>query len=59
MKRSGSKKGKETTAFLYECISRDDNLDGDSYSVANQKSCSPKERTIPIWFIPLMTAFQA
>lgn len=30
-------KNRENTAFLYERISRDDNLEGDSYSVANQK----------------------
>ncbi len=37
MKRSVSKKTRESTAFLYERISRDDNVDGDSYSVTNQK----------------------
>ena len=37
MSRSGSKKNRESTAFLYERLSRDDNLEGDSYSVANQK----------------------
>lgn len=36
-KGSISRKTREGTAFLYERISRDDNLDGDSYSVANQK----------------------
>lgn len=42
MKRSGSKKTRESTAFLYERISRDDNLEGDSYSVANQKKLLTK-----------------
>ena len=37
IKQSISRKTRETTAFLYERISRDDNLEGDSYSVANQK----------------------
>lgn len=42
MKRSGTKKSRESTAFLYERISRDDNLEGDSYSVANQKKLLTK-----------------
>lgn len=42
MKGSGSRKTRESTAFLYERISRDDNLDGDSYSVANQKKLLTK-----------------
>ena len=42
MKRSISKKTREGTAFLYERISRDDNLEGDSYSVANQKKLLTK-----------------
>ena len=42
MKRSGTKKSRESTAFLYERISRDDNLEGDSYSVANQKKLLAK-----------------
>lgn len=37
MKRSVNKKSKDTTAFLYERISRDDNLEGDSYSISTQK----------------------
>ncbi len=37
MKQSKSKKGREATAFLYERLSRDDNLDGDSYSIQNQE----------------------
>ena len=42
MSRSGSKKNRESTAFLYERLSRDDNLEGDSYSVANQKKLLTK-----------------
>ena len=42
MSRSGSKKNRESTAFLYERLSRDDNLEGDSYSVTNQKKLLTK-----------------
>ena len=35
MRKSINRKNRESTAFLYERISRDDNLEGDSYSVAN------------------------
>ena len=38
MKQSKSRKCRENTAFLYERLSRDDNLDGDSYSIQNQES---------------------
>ena len=37
MKRSNSRKNREDTAFLYERLSRDDNLEGESYSIGNQK----------------------
>jgi hypothetical protein len=37
VKQSNSKKSKEKTAFLYVRISRDDKLEGDSYSIQNQK----------------------
>ncbi len=37
MKQSKGKISRDTTAFLYERLSRDDNLDGDSYSIQNQK----------------------
>lgn len=37
MKRSNSKNILNETAFLYERISRDDDLVGDSYSISNQK----------------------
>ena len=37
MKRSVSKKARDETAFLYLRLSRDDNLEGESYSIGNQK----------------------
>lgn len=37
MARSNGKNIREKTAFLYERLSRDDNLEGESYSIANQK----------------------
>ena len=37
MKRSNNKNIRDDTAYLYERISRDDDLVGDSYSIANQK----------------------
>lgn len=36
MKQSSNKKSREATAFLYERLSRDDNLEGESYSIGNQ-----------------------
>ena len=42
MSRSISRKNRDSTAFLYERISRDDNLEGDSYSVINQKKLLTK-----------------
>ena len=41
MKRA-SKKGRENTAFLYVRLSRDDNLEGESYSISNQKKLLTK-----------------
>jgi len=39
VKQSNSnKKNRDKTAFLYERLSRDDNLEGDSYSIQNQKT---------------------
>ena len=35
MKQSSNKKSREATAFLYERLSRDDNLEGESYSIVN------------------------
>ena len=38
MKQSNNnKKSSDVTAFLYERLSRDDNMDGESYSIGNQK----------------------
>ena len=37
MKRSNSKNKRDLTAFLYERLSRDDDLEGESYSIANKK----------------------
>ena len=35
MKQSNNKKSRDVTAFLYERLSRDDNLEGESYSIGN------------------------
>lgn len=37
MKQSNNKKYREETAAVYVRLSRDDNLDGESYSISNQK----------------------
>lgn len=42
MKQSNNKKSRDVTAFLYERISRDDNLEGESYSIGNQKKLLAK-----------------
>jgi site-specific DNA recombinase len=42
VKQSSSRKNREDTAFLYPRLSRDDNLDGDSYSIQNQKKLLTK-----------------
>ena len=42
MKQSSNKKSREATAFLYERLSRDDNLEGESYSIGNQKKLLAK-----------------
>lgn len=39
MKKSNNKKTRDVTAFIYPRLSRDDNLEGESYSISNQKSC--------------------
>ena len=36
MRQSNHKKSRDMTAFLYERLSRDDNLEGESYSIGNQ-----------------------
>ena len=42
MKQSNNKKSRDLTAFLYERLSRDDNLEGESYSIGNQKKLLAK-----------------
>jgi len=37
-----SRKDRDGTAFLYERLSRDDNMDGESYSIGNQKKLLSK-----------------
>ena len=40
--RKTTKKNRDSTAFLYLRLSRDDNLDGESYSITNQKKLLTK-----------------
>jgi DNA invertase Pin-like site-specific DNA recombinase len=42
MKQSTSRKNRDSTAFLYVRLSRDDHLEGDSYSIGNQKKLLSK-----------------
>ena len=42
MKQSNNKKSRDVTAFLYERLSREDNLEGESYSIGNQKKLLAK-----------------
>ena len=42
MKQSNNKKSRDVTAFLYERLTRDDNLEGESYSIGNQKKLLAK-----------------
>jgi Site-specific recombinases, DNA invertase Pin homologs len=42
MKQLKSKRTKENTALLYVRLSRDDNMEGDSYSIQNQKTLLTK-----------------
>ena len=42
MKQSNNKKSRDVTAFLYERLSRDDNLEGESHSIGNQKKLLAK-----------------
>ena len=42
MRQSNNKKSRDVTAFLYEQLSRDDNLEGESYSIGNQKKLLTK-----------------
>ena len=36
MRQSNNRNSRDVTAFLYERLSRDDNLAGESYSIGNQ-----------------------
>ena len=42
MRQSNNKKSRDVTAFLYERLSREDNLEGESYSTGNQKKLLTK-----------------
>ena len=42
MRQSSNRKTRDVTAFLYERLSRDDNLEGESYSIQNQKKLLTK-----------------
>lgn len=42
MKKSNNKKTRDVTAFIYPRLSRDDNLEGGSYSIGNQKKLLTK-----------------
>jgi DNA invertase Pin-like site-specific DNA recombinase len=42
MRQSKNKKTRDVTAFIYPRLSRDDNLDGESYSISNQKKLLTK-----------------
>ena len=60
MRQSNHKKSRDMTAFLYERLSRDDNLEGESYSIGNQKKLLTKvakEKGTPTWSISWMTVF--
>ena len=46
MRQSNNRKSRDVTAFLYEQLSRDDNLEGESYSIGNQ------ELLCRGWFLP-------
>ena len=49
MKKSNNKKTRDVTAFIYPHLSRDDNLEGESYSISNQ------ELICKGWFLPSNT----
>ena len=42
MRQSNNRKSRDVTAFLYERLSRDDNLEGESYSIGNQRKLLTK-----------------
>ena len=49
MKQSNNKKSRDVTAFLYERLSRDDNLEGESYSIGNQKEMLTRYVREQVW----------
>ena len=62
MRQSNNRKSCDVTAFLYERLSRDDNLEGESYSIGNQKKLLTKvakEKDTPIWSTSWTTASPA
>ena len=50
MKQSNNKKSRDVTAFLYERLSRDDNLEGESYSIGNQYVICNRMAVVPVLF---------
>ena len=49
MRQSNNRKSRDVTVFLYERLSRDDNMKGESYSIGNQKKLLTKvakEKTV-------------
>ena len=71
MRQSNNKYSREKTAFIYVRLSRDDELEGESYSISNQKKLLTKvakENDIPTslcfvmmeypvsqWIVPILT----
>ena len=55
MRQSKNKK-REVTAALYVRLSRDDNLEGDSYSIGNQKKLLTKIAKEKGYYIPAQQA---
>ena len=50
MKKSNNKKTRDVTAFIYLRLSRDDNLEGESYSIGNH------DVIYKGWFPPSITS---
>ena len=62
MRQSNNRKSRDVTAFLYERLSRDDNLEGESYSIGNQKKLLTKvakEKGYTNWSTSWTMAFPA
>ena len=55
MKQSTSRKNRDATAFLYLRLSRDDNLEGESYSIGNQDAICQGQflRKIKLLYFPI------